>query len=231
MGSLFFFLGVITVVGILCKIFIIKDDNPSYTVNSDPESEYNNDYESPAEGYSRSEFQEETSETQNKIMDSTLNDQHQLMLSTLKEIGCQPTVNEDHSITVTYQGEHFLIFVGDPYAQIWDLGWAIVKGDDPEYPLVMEALNISNFDFGPTAVMTAPDEEGNLHIHSRYGILCRSEIPGFDQYVRSSLDMFFQKKDSVRQHLHKLRLDREAQRNAIDSMGCVPRDNSDIGIN
>ena len=41
----------------------------------------------------------------------------QLMVSTLTQIGCQPAVNEDGTVAVTYQGEHFHIDFGGVYAK------------------------------------------------------------------------------------------------------------------
>ena len=124
----------------------------------------------------------------------------QLMVSTLTQIGCQPSVNEDGTVAVTYQGEHFHIDFGGLYAQIWDLGWAGVNVNDPELPRIKEAVNLTNFNFGPTVVTTNPDDKGTIYFHSRLGILLHPDIPEIDNYLRSSLDAFFRTKEMVRQY-------------------------------
>ena len=136
----------------------------------------------------------------------------QLMVSTLTQIGCQPTVNEDDTVAVTYQGEHFHIDFGGLYAHIWDLGWAGVSVNDPELPKIREAVNHTNFDFGPTVVMTNPDDKGTMYFHSRLGILLHPDIPEIDSYLRSNLDMFFRTKEAVRQNFQQITVDRQKAR-------------------
>lgn len=151
-------------------------------------------------------------ETEKEIMENpTLNTQ-QLMVSTLTQIGCQPSVNEDDTVAVTYQGEHFHINFGGLYALIWDLGWATANINDPELPKIREAVNHTNFDFGPTVVMTNPDDKGTMYLHSRLGILLHPDIPEIDNYLRSNLDMFFRTKDTVRQNFQQITIEQQKDR-------------------
>ena len=83
-----------------------------------------------------------------------------LMFKTLVNIGCQPTANEDGTLSVQYQGENFHMEFGGMYARVWDPMWAGVKADDPDMPKIREAVNAANFNFGPTVVLTTPNEEG-----------------------------------------------------------------------
>ena len=133
----------------------------------------------------------------------------QLMVSSLTQIGCQPTVNEDDTVGVTYQGENFQIVFGGHYAQIWDLGWASVNVNDQELPTIREAVNSANFSFGPTVVITNADENGNMYLHSRMGLLLLPEIPDMDDYLRSSLNLFFRTKESVRQNYHQIKFEQQ----------------------
>lgn len=73
-----------------------------------------------------------------------------LMFKTLVNIGCQPTANEDGTLSVQYQGENFHMEFGGMYARVWDPMWAGVKADDPDMPKIREAVNAANFNFGPT---------------------------------------------------------------------------------
>lgn len=145
-------------------------------------------------------------------MENPKNNTQQLMVTTLKQIGCQPTVNENDSVDVTYQGEHFHIDFGGPYAQIWDLGWAEAKINDPNLPKIREAVNHSNFNFGPTVVMTRPDDTGTLYFHSRLDILLYPDIPEIDDYLRKSLDLFFHTKGTVRQIFQQMAFEQQKPR-------------------
>ena len=143
----------------------------------------------------------------------------QLMVSTLKQIGCQPNVNEDDTVAVTYQGEHFHIDFGGLYAQLWDLGWAKVNVADPNLPNIREAVNIANGNFGPTVVMSPADEKGDIYLHSRLGILLHPSLPDIEDYLRSNLDMFFRAKDAVRQNLQQLNFDQQKDRETRRPVG------------
>lgn len=129
------------------------------------------------------------------------------MLRALRGIGCQPVPEEDEedAMNVQYQGEKFYIECGGPYARIWDPAWAQIKTDDPEYPIVREAINATNFSFGPTVVMTRPNDEGIVTIHSRRDIMLHPALPEHEQYVKAVLDSFFEIKGVLRQRLQDLR--------------------------
>ena len=157
-------------------------------------------------------LQEVKAEKETGIMENPKYNTQQLMVSTLTQIGCQPTINEDDTVAVTYQGEHFHIDFGGLYAQIWDLGWAGVNVNDPELPKIREAVNHTNFDFGPTVVMTNPDDKGTMYFHSRLGIFLHPDIPEIDNYLRSSLDMFFRAKEAVRQNFQQITIEQQKTR-------------------
>lgn len=137
-------------------------------------------------------------------MDNTMLNTQQLMVSTLNQIGCQPTVNHDDTVSVTYQGEDFYIDFGGTYAQIWDLGWLDINVDDPSLSQVREAINNTNFTFGPTVVLTAPDEEGKIYFHSKLDIFLHPSIPEVESYVRASLDIFFRTKEAFRRNFQRI---------------------------
>lgn len=121
-----------------------------------------------------------------------------LMYDTLTTIGCQPTKNDDGSLSVSYQGENFVMEFGGFYARVWDPGWAKIMVNDPKLPALKEAINVSNFNFGPTIVMTSPDNEGIISIHSRWDILMHPNVTDHAGYVSSVLGSFFGVKDKLR---------------------------------
>ena len=203
MVAVFVLVGALFAVGILGDIF--KSDDNEERVNAEMDRIANRNL-TPCNS------QEVNNEKETEAMENLKYNTQQLMVSTLTQIGCQPTVNEDDTVAVTYQGEHFHIDFGGLYAQIWDLAWAGVNVDDPELPKIREAVNHTNFDFGPTVVMTNPDDKGTMYFHSRLGILMHPNIPEIDNYLRSNLDMFFQAKAAVRLNFHHITVEQQKAR-------------------
>lgn len=127
-----------------------------------------------------------------------------LMLKTLSNLGCQPTKNDDGTLSVSYQGENFHMEFGGMYARVWDPMWAHIKADDPNMPNIREAVNAANFSFGPTVVMTAPNEEGIIGFHSRRDIMLHPACPDNEPFVRAVLDSFFDIKEQVRSNFQQI---------------------------
>lgn len=139
-----------------------------------------------------------------EIMEDQTQNTLQLMMSTLQKIGCQPETNEDGSISVSFQGENFFIETGGAYVQIWDLGWASMTVIDPHLQEMRASINETNFHFGPTLVLTEPDKNDTMYIHSRMGVLMIPSIPDIENYLRASLCMFFEAKNNFNRHFNKL---------------------------
>lgn len=127
-----------------------------------------------------------------------------LMLMTLSNLGCQSTKNDDGTLSVSYQGENFHMEFGGMYARVWDPMWAGVKADDPDMPKIREAVNAANFNFGPTVVLTAPNEEGVIGIHSRRDIMLHPACPDNVPFVKAVLGSFFDTKKQVRSSFQQI---------------------------
>lgn len=120
-----------------------------------------------------------------------------LMFRTLSNLGCQPTKDDDGTISVKYQGENFKMQFGGMYARVWDPMWSSIKADDPDLPNIREAVNDANYSFGPTIVMTKPDDEGIITFHSRCDIMLHPAVPDNEPYVAAILDSFFKIKEQL----------------------------------
>lgn len=127
-----------------------------------------------------------------------------LMFKTLNNLGCQPTKNDDGTLTVSYQGENFHMEFGGMYARVWNPMWAGIKADDPDMPKIREAVNATNFNFGPTVVLTAPDDEGVVGFHSRRDIMLHPACPDNEPFVKAVLDSFFDAKEQVRSNFQQI---------------------------
>lgn len=150
--------------------------------------------------------------------DTPIPDTQGLMFNTLSQLGCQPIANDDGTISVQYQGENFHMEFGGMYARVWDPMWAGIKADDPELPKVREAINAANYNFGPTVVLTAPDEEGVIGFHSRRDILLHPACPDNVPFVKAVLDSFFDAKEQVRsnfQQINAKQMERQKDRRPV----------------
>lgn len=128
----------------------------------------------------------------------------EIALRCLTELACQPEIHKDGSVGVSYQGENFHLEFGGRYARIWDPMWAGIKGDDPDLPKIKEVVNATNFNFGPTVVMTAPDEDGDIGLHSRRDIMLHPSCPDNVPFIKAVLDSFFDTKEHVRRHFQQI---------------------------
>ena len=137
-----------------------------------------------------------------------------LMFRTLSNLGCQPTKNEDGTLSVSYQGENFHMEFGGMYARVWDPMWAGVKADDPDMPKIREAVNSANFNFGPTVVLTAPNDEGIIGFHSRRDIMLHPACPDNELFVKAVLESFFDAKEQIRSNFQQINAQQmEARKN------------------
>ena len=132
-------------------------------------------------------------------------DTARLMFNALSEIGCQPEKDNDGSINVQYQGENFHIDFGGMYARVWDPMWAGIKANDPNLPQIREAVNAANFNFGPTIVLTSPDENGIIGFHTRRDIMLHPLCPDNAPYVKAVLDSFFEAKEQIKGNFQEIK--------------------------
>lgn len=152
----------------------------------------------------KQQFREESMKDDTQNEETKKPDTLGLMFKTLSEIGCQPSANDDGTLSVQYQGENFHMEFGGMYARVWDPIWAGVKADDPDMPKIREAVNAANFNFGPTVVLTAPNEEGIIGFHSRRDIMLHPACPDNVPFVKAVLDSFFDTKEQVRNNFQQI---------------------------
>lgn len=93
---------------------------------------------------------------------------------------------------------------GGPYVRVWDAHWSGIKSDDPLLANVREAMNSTNFGFGPTIVMDNPDENGVISVHSRRDIMLHPSFPDTPGYVKAVLDSFFTVQNTMRQQVQQI---------------------------
>lgn len=190
MESIFPIIGVVSLLGFLANRLHKKSEEESVNHHYD---------EVVADMYNT-----QNNEQMKQDNDTPKPDTQRLMFNTLSQLGCQPTANDDGTISVQYQGENFHMEFGGMYARVWDPMWAGIKADDLELPKVREAINAANYNFGPTVVLTAPDEEGVIGFHSRRDIMLHPACPDNVPFVKAVLDSFFDAKEQVRSNFQQI---------------------------
>lgn len=179
-------------------------------LNKKEEEPENHHYDDVVADMYKTQDKEDMNQEQNAEKPDTLG----LMFNTLNQLGCQPHTNEDGSLSVQYQGDNFNMEFGGMYARVWDPMWAGVKADDPDMPKIREAVNAANFNFGPTVVLTAPNDEGVIGFHSRRDIMLHPACPDNVPFVKAVLDSFFDAKEQVRNSFQQINAKQmEAQKN------------------
>ena len=138
----------------------------------------------------------------------------EIAIRCLTELGCQPEVNKDGSVGVSYLGENFHLEFGGRYVRIWYPMWTGIKGKDPDMPQIKEAMNATNFNFGATVVMTAPDEDGDIGLHIRRDIMLHPACPDNVLILKAVLYSFFDTKKQLRLNFLQKNLSNNKERSS-----------------
>lgn len=139
-----------------------------------------------------------------KLYDTKEMTNKELLVVTLRDLGCQPTSEEDGSVSFGFQGERFNATPNGNFMRIWDLPYLTINVLDTRLPIMMEAINKVNYLFGPVVVLGSPDENGERVIASRYDILFTSDIPKPEMYIESILMAFFNSKHELIKEFEEL---------------------------
>ena len=136
---------------------------------------------------------------------------HGLVWDIIENIGCQPKheENDKNAISFSYQGENFMVIPNGVYIRIWDLPWLEFNIKDESASRIRHAVNLANFSFGPTIVMSRPGEEGEVNVATRIDTVMIPQIPETKDYFKSLLGSFFDKKMEFRKEFDKLENDTE----------------------
>ena len=136
-----------------------------------------------------------------------------LVLSTLREIGCDPQTEMQGDISYvyfTYQGEKYTIECNDScyFIIIYDTWWYSISiySDVEEIANLHKVVNLANQHVNCTLLYTTNNEIEEIGIHSRQTLLFRKEIPELDKYLMSVLSGFFKAQRLVLTELEKCKV-------------------------
>lgn len=141
-----------------------------------------------------------------------------ILRQALEAIGCQPKLNSDGTLNFAYQGEKFYASISGRFSDIWDPNWNTISINNPNLPVVREAINLTNSQRGPTVVLTQPDKNGIIWFHSHHDLMLHPASPENVEYVEAALDSFFvtQKQlDKYYKRLSNIRQEEQKNRQPI----------------
>lgn len=136
----------------------------------------------------------EISEIVDTVMNEVNDGIRNLVIKTLKEIGChRPEIVQENRICFKYQDEIFCIDVKDRVAfiTIRHIWWGSLPLDDPDINILKEAINQTNFEGRITLSYFIDNEKKKLGISSNHYLPFIHEMPSIQEYLRSNLEFFF----------------------------------------
>ena len=124
-----------------------------------------------------------------------------LILEILKQIGCQPEIdqeNESH-VNFLYQGENFFISIeNECLISFYDTWWGSLDLNNPDIENLKEAINLTNLGNIPKVLYTINTEEQKLGVHSMYRVFFKKEMPALPDMFRAILNDFFEVQKEVK---------------------------------
>lgn len=125
-------------------------------------------------------------------MNTSNNRTRDLVTNILKEIGCQPEVDDDNDICFKYQNEDFFINADNrtAFIIIWS-NFGSLSLNDPDINILKDAINQTNMDGRVTLAYFINNEENTITVYCKHYLPFVHEIPSIQEYLRSNLDNFF----------------------------------------
>lgn len=131
----------------------------------------------------------------------------ELVISTLKKMGCNPEKNEDGNIGFMYQGDDFYLSLQEdvPFVMIWYPWWGTINTDNPVLPYLKEIINAINISSFITTVFMAENEgDKEIGIHSHCHTFFTESALEPEEHLKLVLDSFFDTRNAIKENIDKL---------------------------
>ena len=130
----------------------------------------------------------------------------QLVVSTLKKIGCQPEENEEGHIAFKYQGDDFYIAAEEEnrFIMIWNPWWGSINTDIEAFPVLKEIINLVNVNSLVTTVYMADEDGKTVGLHSRCHTYFSPNEGELEEHLKMLLDFFFDTHNAIKENLNQL---------------------------
>lgn len=148
-----------------------------------------------------------------KIVDMAIdaedNKTRNLVIRTLREIGCQPEVDDD--ICFKYQGEEFFIDADNNYqfVTLWDTWWLCVDLDNANVENLKEAINLNNINTIVSTVYSIDEDNNQMGIHCKAIIVFTPSITNRGNYLKTILNDCFKAHDLLKERFIRLNFKQE----------------------
>ncbi|MCQ2239576.1 MAG: hypothetical protein MJZ73_10135 [Bacteroidaceae bacterium] len=129
-----------------------------------------------------------------------------LVQDVLKEVGCQPEVNDADQIVFMFQGTRFFIDADNnsPFIQIFETWWASIGLTNPDAEKLKIAINDANASAFPTVLWSVDEEKKLIGVHCRLRTVFTEDLPNLADFMRALLTSFFQVNQGVDQLMKQL---------------------------
>lgn len=135
-----------------------------------------------------------------------------LVIQTLRELGCESEENEDERILFAYQGISFFIEAADDCLfiyLIWPWCYSFSKFDVDEFARVRKVVNELNTR-GAISVFYGFSDSDEVAVHLKKHFIFIQQIPDLKGYLSAMLDNFFATARALNLEIEKLRITEEA---------------------
>ena len=138
---------------------------------------------------------------------------HQLVMDTLRQMGCDPKEMDEVLIAVDYQGMHFIIEAADECLYInvhapW-IYFISMDGELEEFARMQKAINLVNQHEHATLCYSFKQEENEIGVHAKRNVLFIPQIPSLTKYLASAFDIIFRAQRMLLTEIEKCKV-REA---------------------
>lgn len=129
-----------------------------------------------------------------------------LVISTLKKIGCQPSINQEGNVTFKYQGDDFYIAAEEEsrFIMIWNPWWGSISTDNEAFPYLKEFINLVNVNSLVTTVYMADEDEKTIGLHSRCHTYFSPNEGELEEHLKLLLDSFFDTHNAIKDNMNQL---------------------------
>lgn len=172
-------------------------------------------------GYSFSDEDQEQSDYAriNEAVDTAINTEdnriRNLVIKTLKEIGCQPEIDDKDRIVFKYQGEEFFIDADNNYQFItlWDAWWLCVDLDNANVEYLKETINSNNMDTIVSTFYTIDEDSKQMGVHCKVIFIFIPSIVDKESYLKTMLNDCFKAHNLLKEQFIRLNFKQEKHDN------------------
>ena len=144
-----------------------------------------------------------------------INETRDLVLETLREMGCEYEETDNLKIYFDYQGERFMIEADNDcyFINVYDLWWHHMSTycDIEEFAAMQKTINATNAHANCTVLYTINKEAEEIGVHSKKNMLFVRQIPDLKGYLASTLDDFFKIQRTIMTEIEKCKVVEEQQ--------------------